>query len=61
MATADTASSSTTDGTEMNDEEKAFLADEQHACGSENPPGLSPKFWLSAGINTVSTAAIVRI
>lgn len=49
---------------DVDDEEKAFLADVQDEVQPVNPTGpasLSRKFWFSAGLNTVSTAAIVRV
>jgi hypothetical protein len=41
-------------------EEKAFLgAEPREPASPPVRPPLSPKFWLSAGVNTAATAAIV--
>jgi hypothetical protein len=53
---------------DQQDEEKAFLAHElaslaEHKAYPQtiSPPGLSPRFWVYAAINTLSTAGIVSL
>ena len=47
---------------DIEDEEKTLLTDEAPLPLPESaaPTGPSRMFWISAGINTISTAAIVR-
>lgn len=52
--------SSEDDDVDISDEDKVFLQSEPVAHKQVRQPGLGPKFWLSAGINTIATAAIVR-
>jgi hypothetical protein len=45
---------------ETNDEEKALLPEEPYDAGTYERPPLNMKLWLSVGVNTLATIAIVR-
>ena len=48
------------DEVEAKDEEKALLPEEPYDAGTYERPPLNMKLWLSIGINTLATIAIVR-
>jgi hypothetical protein len=52
---------SNVDEIEAKDEENALLPEEPHSPATADTTPLNVKLWLSIGVNTLATIAIVRL